>query len=370
MAAEIKKNVSIPVIAANLIRSAKQAEEQLENGTQDFISLGRPHIADPHWANKVMQGREEDVKRCICCLYCIESMQNNAYIGGHGKCSVNPFVGREDTVLEENGNGRTVVVVGAGPGGLMAAELLGRRGFKAVVIEKSDRVGGQLVLAAAPPHKEKLQWCIDDLEHAAKKYGAELVLGTTATKDIIKGYNPYAVIFATGANAVVPKSIKGYDLDNVYTPDDILLGRVKPSGKRIAVIGSGMTGLETAEQLCQDNSVFVVEMANEIAPGTWMQHRDDAVPRLKASGVTFHTGKQLVEIEKNQIKVKDVNSKSAPSAVMHCDAVVLSLGVRCERALYEECKASFDNVFVIGDADKTGRIADATNQALDTVLKL
>ncbi|NLA76653.1 MAG: NADH:flavin oxidoreductase, partial [Clostridiales bacterium] len=106
MAAAVKAAVKIPVLAANLIRSPEQAEKQLEDGVQDFVSLGRPTIADPHWASKVRSGNERDVKRCICCLYCIESMQNNAYTGGHGGCSVNPFVGRENTWLPEDGEGR------------------------------------------------------------------------------------------------------------------------------------------------------------------------------------------------------------------------------------------------------------------------
>ena len=78
MAAAVKEAVSIPVIAANLIRSPEQAEAQLNEGTQDMISLGRPHIADPHWANKAQAEKAEDIKRCVCCLYCFESMQNNA----------------------------------------------------------------------------------------------------------------------------------------------------------------------------------------------------------------------------------------------------------------------------------------------------
>jgi 2,4-dienoyl-CoA reductase-like NADH-dependent reductase (Old Yellow Enzyme family)/thioredoxin reductase len=370
MAAEVKNAVSIPVLAANLIRSPEQAEKQLEDGIQDFVSLGRPTIADPHWAEKAQDGRADEIKRCICCLYCIESMQNNAYTGGHGKCSVNPFVGREDTVLENNGNGRTVVIVGAGPGGLMAAELLGRRGFKPVVLEKGDRAGGQLILAAAAPHKEKMNWAIEDLERAAKRNGAEIRLNTTATKEMIKELEPYAVIFATGASAIVPKSIKGTDLENVYTPEQVLSGEVTLSGKTVAVIGSGMTGLETAETLCESNKVFVVEMADGIAPGTWMQHRDDALPRLKEHGVEFYTSDRLVEITPDSVKVKGTEKKDSPITSMSCDAVVLSLGVRPENALYNECEGEFERMFVIGDADKTGRIADATNGALDTVLKI
>lgn len=100
MAAAVKKEVSVPVLAANLIRSPKQAEEQLEEGIQDFVCLGRPHIADPHWANKVMEGREDEIKRCICCLYCMESMQHNAYCGTHANCSVNPMLGHEKEQLK------------------------------------------------------------------------------------------------------------------------------------------------------------------------------------------------------------------------------------------------------------------------------
>ena len=119
MARAVKDAVKIPVLAANLIRSPEQAESQLEDGTQDFVCLGRPHIADPHWANKVKEGREDEISRCICCLYCMESMQANAYKGTHAQCSVNPKLGHEKETLKVNGNGRSVLVVGAGPAGLM-----------------------------------------------------------------------------------------------------------------------------------------------------------------------------------------------------------------------------------------------------------
>ncbi len=157
LAAEIKKSVNIPVIAANLIRSPEQAEQQLQEGIQDFVALGRPHIADPHWCNKVLENREDEIKRCVCCLYCFESMMEGAYIGEHGHCSVNPFVGREGEKLPENGNSRRVVIIGAGVAGLTAAELLAKRGFDVTVIEKEKQAGGQINLADKPPHKGKLQ---------------------------------------------------------------------------------------------------------------------------------------------------------------------------------------------------------------------
>ncbi|MEG2541032.1 MAG: NADH:flavin oxidoreductase, partial [Clostridia bacterium] len=193
MAAAVKKVVKVPVLAANLIRSPKQAEQQLQDGIQDFVSLGRPHIADPHWAEKVQSGRENEVKRCICCLYCMESMNTNAFLGTHGGCAINPSLGNEVEFnnIPKDGAGRTIVVVGAGAAGLTAAELLGRRGFKVVVLEQGKEVGGQLQLANKPPKKEKLSWCFEDLKANAEKFGAKIILNTTANIDLVKSYSPY-----------------------------------------------------------------------------------------------------------------------------------------------------------------------------------
>lgn len=365
MAAAVKNAVSIPVIAANLIRSPEQAEAQLLEGTQDMISLGRPHIADPHWASKAQSGNEKDIKRCICCLYCIESMQNNAYTGGHGHCAVNPFVGEESYKLAENGNGRKVMVVGAGPAGLMAAELLAKRGFSVRVYEKDSKAGGQVALAVKPPHKEKLNWCIEDLVNACEKLGVEIKYSAEVTKDLVESENPYAVVCATGGNALKPGSIKGTDKAFVYTTTEILDGSVQLTGKKVALIGSGMTGLETAELLCsQGNSVTVVEMAETVAPGVWHQHINDVMPRLTQAGTEFKLSRKLLSIEDGAIVTEDVRTKQKENIT--ADAVVLALGVRPENRLYEEIKDR-NNVYIIGDANKVGRIAEATKGAFECV---
>lgn len=366
LAEEIKKNVSIPVIAANLIRSPEQAEKQLKNGVQDFISLGRPHIADPHWTNKVKEGREDEIKRCVCCLYCFESMMNGAYVGDNGHCSVNPFVGRENVKLDQNGNGIKVVIVGAGVAGLTAAELLSKRQFDVTVLEKETVVGGQINLADKPPHKDKLHWCVEDLLTNATKAGAKIEYGVTATKDIISSYNPEFVIIATGGIAVHPKAFSG---DNVVTVTDILNGSVKVSNKKVCVIGSGMTGLETSELLCeQGNEVTIVEMADKIAPGAWFQHLDDALPKLKDAGTKFYTSTKLSEIDNKGISVVDL--KTNKSLKIDCDLVVLSMGVRSDNVLYEDIKNSFNNVYNIGDSSKIGRIYNATESAYQTVISI
>ena len=286
LARAVKEQVKVPVLAANLIRSPEQAEKQLEEGIQDFISLGRPLLADAFWAQKAAANRAEDIKRCICCLWCFESMLDGAEHRQAGQCTVNPRVCREVAVpveLPRDGDGRRVVIAGAGPAGLTAAEVLARRGFKVTVFEKEDRAGGQLTLAELPPHKEKLGWCTQDLEHAALKNGAVIEYGHPATAQEILAMKPYAVFVATGAVACKPKGIPGADGEHVHTSDYALKNAEHFSGRTVAVIGSGMTGLETAELLAANGAkVFILEMAEKIASGTYHQHLDRAVPLLRS----------------------------------------------------------------------------------------
>lgn len=367
LASEVKKVVDIPVIAANLIRSPKQAEMQLEEGTQDFISLGRPLIADPHWPNKVKSGNENLIKRCVCCLYCFESMMKGAYKYTHGNCSVNPFVGRENVSLKQNGNGRKVLIIGAGCAGLTAAELLSKRGFDVTVLEKESKQGGQLNLASKPPHKEKINWVCEDLLSNAINSGAKVLFNTKADKDIIASYSPEIVITATGGNAIHPKSFNG---DNVVTVTQILNGSIDFSNKKVAVIGSGMTGLETSELLVsKGNKVTVVEMADKIAPGAWFQQLDDALPVLEKAGTEFLTSHKLLSVSSSGIELENLKEKKA--VAIKVDLVVLSLGVRSDNSLYNDIKNSDSyKVYNIGDSKKIGRIANATESAYQLVMNI
>lgn len=367
LASEVKKVVDIPVIAANLIRSPKQAEMQLEEGTQDFISLGRPLIADPHWPNKVKSGNENLIKRCVCCLYCFESMMNGAYKYTHGNCSVNPFVGRENVSLKQNGNGRKVLIIGAGCAGLTAAELLSKRGFDVTVLEKESKQGGQLNLASKPPHKEKINWVCEDLLSNAINSGAKVLFDIKADKDIIASYSPEIVITATGGNAIHPKSFNG---DNVVTVTQVLNGSIDISNKKVAVIGSGMTGLETSELLVsKGNKVTVVEMADKIAPGAWFQQLDDALPVLEKAGTEFLTSHKLLSVSSSGIELENLKEKKA--VAIKVDLVVLSLGVRSDNSLYNDIKNSDSyKVYNIGDSNKIGRIANATESAYQLVMNI
>ncbi|MDR2634439.1 MAG: FAD-dependent oxidoreductase [Clostridiales bacterium] len=375
LAAAVKKAVKIPVIAANLIRSPEQAEEQLASGVQDFVALGRPFLADPEWVDKVAEGKPDSIKRCFMCLHCFESMQHNAYKLTNGGCAANPALGaeRERASLEKTGQGKTVAIVGGGPAGLTAAEILSERGYNTILFEKESRLGGQVYLASRPPKKDKTAWCIDDLAAACRRNGADIRLNTPADKKTLAELSPYAVIIATGGDTLRPASINGIDGANVVSAADVLSGKVVLENKKIVIAGSGMTGLETAELLAGKNKLAVAEMADTVGPGAWFQHLDDILPKLKSAGVKFLTDKQLTSVTEYGVTLKDTRTRAAQT--LACDTVILALGVRPERKLYDELsgngayvteKTNADGkilLFKIGDADKSGNIAHATETA-------
>ena len=371
LAKAVKEAVNVPVCGVGVIRTPEQAEELLENGTQDLIGLGRPMLADPYWVKKAEEGRGKEIQRCISCVTCFETDMLNALNGQPCECAVNPICCREniynESTMRKGSANQTVVVIGAGPAGLTAARVAADRGFKTVLLEKEQVAGGQLNLAKAPPHKDKMQWAIDDLETRAKAAGVDIQYGVDVTAETLKAYKPYAVIVATGGTPIVPK-IPGVDGANVCTAADILNGKVKLEGKKVAVIGSGLTGLETAELLAeQGNQVTVAEMQKEIGPGVYVQVYFDVVPKLDKLGVNMLAGHKLIQIDDSSIVLE---TKDEIRKTIDVDAVVLSLGVRPVNDLEAAAKSVCDVVKCIGDAGKPGKIVHATRAGLEAAWNL
>ncbi len=370
LAREIKSVVSIPIIAANVIRTPEQAEQQLQEGDQDFVASARTFICDPHWVEKAASDHPEDIRRCIGCLNCIRSFMTNAGIGKPGECALNMSVAHEKEYfsMPRDGNGRKILVIGAGPAGLTAAQTLAMRGFDVSVYEKAEKPGGQVITAAACHLKDKLYWCIEDLMTAARKAGAQICLGTELSAKEISDLDPWGVVVATGGEPLRPRSIEGIDGDNVFTAPQIIHREKVLNGKRVVVAGSGLTGLETAEILCQTgNTVTVIEMAQEIAPGAWFQLVDDELERLNRTNTTFETGTKLLAVDSGGVTVEDV--KTGERRRIDADCLVLSLGVRPAGDLARQLdRLSVRRIWRVGDAAKSGTIADACHNAFDTVM--
>lgn len=159
----VKKAVGIPVMGVAVIREPEFADRLIREGRWDFVGSARAFFADPDWANKAREGRAHEIRKCISCLTCMETLLAADITGDIAHCAINIRSGREGELGEpaEDGDGRVVAIVGAGPAGLEAARILAQRKFKPVIFERTGRVGGQPNLASRPPKKEKINWLLD-----------------------------------------------------------------------------------------------------------------------------------------------------------------------------------------------------------------
>ncbi len=355
LAATIRKNVKIPVIAVNNIKQPCVAEELLEEGVCDFVAIGRGQLADENWGMKAKTGREDEIRSCIGCLHCFKTLNT----GRHISCAVNPRLGRELEYkdYEKNGAGRTVAVIGGGPGGMQAALTLADRAFKVVLFEKAGELGGTLNVADKPLRKEKITLLKNGMETQVKKHeNIEVRLNTEATVAMVKELNPAGVFVACGATPMIPP-IPGIDSKKVVTAEDVLSGRAAVEGK-VAVIGSGLTGCETAEKMAEEgHPVALVEMAKTIGAGIYPSILMDIMGRLQAHQPQILPGHKMAAVTEKGVLT--INVATGEKVEIEADTIILALGVTPRRSLVEEFEAAFEEVRVIGDAARGGRIVEA-----------
>ncbi len=367
----VKSHVKIPVIGVSVIREPAVAEKFLEDGIVDFVSMGRSWISDEEWGRKVQEGREKELRKCVSCLRCFESLNEYNAAGLPPECALNPRFARERKYgeLVRDTKGHSAVVVGAGPAGMCAAQTLALRGVKVTLMDRQEELGGTINLAKKPPLKDRMQWISDYYGNEFDRLGVEVRLGTEATAENIMAFHPDAVILAAGSTSIIPGKIPGVNGKNVYTVESVLTGEAALQGKKVTVIGAGLTGLETAEFLCeQGNQVTIVDMLDKPAPEANHTNVADVCGRLKKYGAKYLLGHSLKEIRENSVLLENLANHEEES--IDAEAVVLSLGFRPDNSLAADLEAGGVEVKTVGSAIKDGPIAPAVRSAYEAARAL
>ncbi|WP_030515302.1 FAD-dependent oxidoreductase [Nocardia sp. NRRL WC-3656] len=391
LAGEVKKAVSIPVIAVGRVLP-EIGDKVIAEGKADFAAMGRQLLADPDLVNKLRAGTPQNVRPCINCYVCVqENFWDDTPL-----CAVNPALGNEKLLpLVRSTTAKHVVVVGAGPGGLETARLAAERGHRVTVLDKADRLGGTLWFSSltTPDNERLLNW----LKVQVERLGIDIRLKTEATVPSITALNPDVVVVATGAVRDRP-AVPGSDLPHVHTGDTLRalmtgvgdvsrvppllrtvakLGKISgvtkspaairsvtrrflPMGKNVVVIGGSLVGLELSEFLAErGRAVTLLEEGRQLGVPMAMPRRWTAVRHAGEAGVTIHRHATVQRITEQHVEFRVGEQISTAPA----DMVVVASGVSARAPLADALAAVVPEVHVVGDAGSVDYIEGAIHSA-------
>lgn len=343
-AAQIKKFVTIPVIAVGRIIRPAEAEAILQSEQADIIGMARALIADPEWINKTRSGAWETITPCLGCNVCISTCVTRA---DHSmSCSVNPRVCREkETEYAPAARKKKVLVIGGGPAGMEAASVAAQRGHDVTLYDKGAELGGLLFTARLLEGKEEVEEFRKYLALTADRTGVKVKLGTAVDAALVAREKPDAVVVATGSTGRV-LNIPGIHQDNVIHAEEAQLG-LKPVGQRVLVVGGGIVGLETAEFLAKQGKVVtVVELLDQLGSDEALFNKPATFHNVKMAGVVCHTHSQVEEITPDGARVK----LNGQSTFLPVQTVVLAAGRVPNTALAKALAGAVPELHVIGDA--------------------
>ena len=346
----LKNNVDVPIITAGRMEDPELASEAILSGKTDMIGLARPLLADADIPNKILADDYKDVRPCLSCQEgCMGRLQTYANIS----CAVNPACGREKELdIKKADEKKKVLIIGGGVAGCEAARVSALIGHDVVVIEKSERLGGNLIAAGAPDFKEDDLALVKWYELQLEKLGVDIQFNTCATAETVKKYEADTVIIATGSR---PRKLSIEGPKNVFTAEEVLLGK-EDIGQTTIVIGGGLVGCETALWLKdKGKDVTILEMMDDI---------------LKVGGPLCHANhdmlKDLVEFKKINVKcdakiIKSIEEgfvieTKGKEEIVKADSAIVAIGYNSEKSLYDEIKFLHPSVRMIGDANKVQNI--------------
>lgn len=358
-AKHVKENVDVPVLCAGRMDDPDMAEGAVNDGVCDIISLGRPLLADPDYVNKLRRGERKCIRPCISCQEgCMGRIQEYSMVN----CAVNPQAARERvTAYNPVLKAKRVLVIGGGVAGCEAARVLAERGHKPEIMERSGHLGGNLLAAGAPPFKEDDIALVHWYENEMQRLNVPVHFNTAVDPDSAL-YEEYdAVIVATGAT---PKKFPLGENAPVYTATDALLGKT-PIGERVTVVGGGLVGCETALWLAQEGKcVTIVEALDRLmAVNKPLCHANSEMLErlLPFHGVETLVSSSVQKYEGGKIFVKTPQGERQ----LDCDTVILSVGFREDRGVFDAWETSAREIYLLGDAKKVANIMYAVWDAFE-----
>jgi 2,4-dienoyl-CoA reductase-like NADH-dependent reductase (Old Yellow Enzyme family)/thioredoxin reductase len=359
IAAEVKKNISVPVIVSGKIDPGL-AEQTIKERKSDFVALGRPLLADPELPNKMFQG---DAREIASCLYC-----NNCLRTSWRGCSVNPSLYREAAASQpKTSSPRKIMVIGGGLAGMEAAVLCKKRGHEVSLFEKDSALGGQWSVACAVPGKQEYASILRSLEYHLQKLQVPVTLNIAVSRKMVEEMKPDLAVVATGA-APASLALPGADENNCVQANDIITGKAT-AGSRAVVIGGNMVAMEAALTMAkQGRKVALVShspLGGRKGPDDMITFRG-LLRRISELDIPLYLNSEILEICGNSLVIRFEQEILA----LPVDTVVLAVGVKPVDGLIGELKGLGIEIYPIGDCVMPGNAAQAIYNASKLALKL
>ena len=361
----IKSYAHIPVGVVGRIPTIELAEEILESGAVDFVTMGRSTLADPYFVRKAKEGRLRDIRPCINC--------NQGCVGRTDVfldicCLANPETGREGQVdWTKVDDPKNVLVIGGGPAGMEAAATAAKKGHKVTLLEARDVLGGQFYLAGIPPLKTEVHRLVEFLEHDCRENGVDIVMNHRATVEDLATYHPDTVIMASGG---VPLRLPIPGLSGCETAENVLTRRYIPKSP-CCVIGGGSVGCETADFIAEMGiDVTIVEMMPSVCRDQEKRQRRLQLLKLIDAGVNILTeakclkiGEDYVDYECHGIRERADGFRDIISAVGY--------KANIENELLAACEEKQIPVISVGDCNEKARNAlPAIREAFEAAMSI
>ncbi len=383
---KLKGQVKIPLITSNRINTPEMAEYVLASGDADMISMARPMLADSEFVLKAEQGRSDEINTCIGCN---QACLDHIFSMKIATCLVNPRACYEtELIFKETNVAKNIAVIGAGPAGLSFAVYAANRGHQVTVFEAAAQIGGQFNIAKTIPGKEEFYETLRYFKRQIElQPRIKLQLNHKASLEELAQSNFDDIVVATG---VTPRQLEipGIAHAKVLSYLDVLKER-KPVGQRVAIIGAGGIGFDTAEFLSHEGesgSINPEKFYDEWGIDTDYENvgglkaanvekpqREIYLLQRKAASVGASLGKTTGWIHRTGLKHRDVKMIAGANyekiddqglhivvndkpAVLEVDHVIICAGQESYTAMFDELKAAGKNVHLIGGAKEAGEL--------------